>query len=58
MISHKEFNVSKEIEFSNKNMFAYDVTGSCDVISDGSKIILFRSSNTKFSYSRKTVLQC
>ena len=28
------------------------------VISDGSKIILFRFSNTKFSYSRKTVLQC
>ena len=28
MISHKEFNVSKEIEFPNKNMFPYDVTGS------------------------------
>ena len=24
MISHKEFNVSKEIEFPNKNMFPYD----------------------------------
>ena len=29
MISHKEFNVSKEIEFPNKNMFPYGVTGSC-----------------------------
>ena len=29
MISHKEVNVSKEIEFPNKNMFPYDVTGSC-----------------------------
>ena len=32
MISHKEFNVSKEIEFSNKNMFPY-VNSLCESMS-------------------------
>ena len=42
MISHEEFNVSKEIEFPNKNMFPYDVTGSCGAQKESGVYVNFK----------------